>query len=135
MSGGWNTKITRRPLLVGLLSALGLGIAGGIAYELPRLMRRRYPPTPFDDLLSQLDDRDNAAKLGAAVIAEEPAFDAKAVAQALRMKIGKRPLDRAVDQDIVHGRLVEVQGWVLPETLALVSAIAAKCSGQAVASR
>ncbi len=126
--------MARRPMLVGLLSALGLGIAGGIAYEVPRLLRRHYPPTPFDDLLSQLDDRDSAAKLGKAVIAEEPAFDAKAVAQALRKKMGKRPLDQMVDQDIVHGRLSEVQGWVLPETLALVSAIAAKYDNQAVAS-
>ncbi len=126
MSGGWKSQIARRPLLAGLLGALGLGIAGGLVYEAPFLMHRRYKRTPFDDLLSQLADRDSAEKLGAAVLAQEPGFDAQNTARALRRKMGKASLAQIVARDIAQGQLFEVHGWVLPETLTMLSALAAK---------
>ncbi len=125
MSAGWTSQIARRRLLAGLLGALGLGIAGGLAYKAPSLMGHRYKRTPFDDLLSQLADRDSAGKLGAAVLAQEPGFDAQKAARALRAKLSKTPLAQIVARDVAQGRLVEVHGWVLPETLTTLSALAA----------
>jgi len=122
----WTTKIARRPLLAGLVGVLGLGIAGGLLYEVPRLAHRRYPRTKFDDLLSQLDDRDSAAKLGATYIAQEPGFDAGAAAVALRHGPGNGSLPRAIDADIAQAHLASVHGWLVPESLALVAGIAAK---------
>ena len=126
MNADWKTQIARRPLLAGLLGAAGLGIAAGLVYVSPRWTRRRYPRTPYDDLLSQLSDRDNAAKLGAAVIAEQPQFDAKATAQALRARIGNGLFRRSLAGDLAQGHLVEIDGWVLPQSLAMMAGIAAK---------
>jgi hypothetical protein len=125
MSGGRHSGLGRRPLLAGFLGALGLGVAGSLVYETPKLFRHRYKPTPYDGLLAQLDDRDSAVKLGAAVLAEEPHFDAKNAARALRLKIGRGSFAQAVTGDIVHGQLVDVQGWVLPATLTSLAALAA----------
>lgn len=90
---------------------------------------RRYPRTKFDDLLDQLTDRESAAKLGRAAIAETPHFDVKTAARALRTGSGEGSIAHAMDTDIAQGRLVIVQGWVLPESLVLVASIAAETSG------
>ena len=127
--GGLKTRIARRPVLASLCALLGLGIAGTLIYEGPRLLERRYPRTKYDDLLDQLPDRESAAKLGHAVLAGEPRFDAKRAADALRHGAGHGSLSRALAADVVQGRMVEVQGWVLPDSLVLVAAIAAKTSG------
>lgn len=126
MSGGWQSEIARRPLLAGLLGVLGIGAAGGLVYEVPRLMRPRYKRTKYDDLLSQLDDRDNAVKLGAAYLAQAAQFDPTAAAEALRHGEGKGSVARAVGADIAEGRLVQVHGWLLPESLVRIAGIAAK---------
>lgn len=119
--------VGRRRLLTGILVLLGA--AGGLIYEYPRLIGRRYPRTPYDDLLAQLGDRERAAKLGTAVIAARPDFGAQAAAQALRSGLGRGSIARAVSADIAQGRLSTVQGWLLPESLILVSGIAAKAQG------
>jgi hypothetical protein len=126
VSGGQQSGLGRRPLLAGFLGAMGLGVAGGLVYETPKLFRRRYKPTPYDDLLAQLGDRDSAAKLGSAVLADEPHFDAASAVRALRLKIAGGSFTQAVTGDIVHGQLVEVRGWVLPVTLTTLAALAAK---------
>jgi hypothetical protein len=118
--------VARRPLIAGLLGAIAVAAAGGVIYEWPRWMHHGYPRTPFDDLLAQLNDRESAAKLGSAVLSEKPRFDAKNAGQALRMKIGSGSVAKAVEGDIAGGRLVEVQGWLVPETLAELAGIAAK---------
>jgi len=128
MSQDWKTAIARRPLLAGLVGVLGLGIAGGLVYEVPRLGHRRYKRTQFDDLLAQLDDRESAIRLGAAVTAEEPGFDAAMAARTLRQGAGRGSLSRAVTADIAQEHLRIVHGWLLPESLALVAGIAAKSS-------
>jgi hypothetical protein len=128
MSEGWKSAIARRPLLAGLVGVLGLGVAGGLVYEIPRLGRRQYKRTQFDDLLAQLDDRESAIRLGAAVTAEEPGFDAAMAARALRQGAGRGSLSRAVTADIAQGRLRIVHGWLVPESLALVAGIALKSS-------
>jgi hypothetical protein len=119
-------KIARRPFLFGALGLAAAGVAGGLFYAVPKFLARRYPPTPYDDLLTQLDDRDSAARLGDAVVAAQPRFDAKAAAEALRQGPGKVSLKTGIDQDVAAGRLTEVRGWLLPETLAMAAGIAAR---------
>lgn len=120
------SDIARRPVLAALLGAVGIGVAGGLIYEVPAFFHRRYRRTPFDDLLSLLADRDNAAKLGTAVLAIRPGFDPQSEARALRRAIGDNSLAQVVADDISHGRLVEIHGWLVPATLASLSALAAK---------
>jgi len=132
--GGLKTRIARRPVLASLCALFGLGIAGSLIYEGPRLFGRRYPRTKYDDLLDQLTDRESAAKLGNAAIAQAhndigPEFDEKRAAQDLRNGPGKGSLVRATALDIAHGRIIEVQGWVLPLSVVLAAGIAAQSPG------
>lgn len=116
--------IGRRPVLAVLVGLAAL--AGGLAYELPRLLAPRYKPTPYDDLLAQFGDRETAARLGRAVLAASPRpFDPASAAEALRNGPGKGSLGRAMAADIAQGRLVEVEGWLLPASLAHAAALAA----------
>ena len=129
------TVIARRPLLAGLAGLFGVAVAGGLAYEGIHVFGRHYPRTKFDDLLDQLGDRESAAKLGHAAIAQMethtdvfPLFDVKAVARELRDGPGKGSVARAAEADIAQARLLEIQGWVLPRSLVAVTLIAAQMS-------
>jgi len=118
------SRISRRTVVAGggvaaTLFAVALGLT------LPKLFGRRYAPTPYDDLLAQLVDRDEAARVGAAVRIAEPGFNAKAVARELRQRFEQRNLAEVSDADIREGRLAEVNGWVLPESLAQLCTFAA----------
>jgi hypothetical protein len=132
----WKTDIARRPLLASLAGLFGVAVAGGLAYEGVHLFGRRYPRTKYDDLLDQLGDRESAAKLGHATIAQmeahtdvRPLFDVKVVARDLRDGPGKGSVTRAVEADIAQARLLDVQGWVLPQSLVAVAFIAAQMAG------
>jgi hypothetical protein len=125
MTASWKSEIARRPLIAGALGVLGIAVVGGAAYEVPLLFRRRYPPTPFDDLLDRLSDRESARRLGAAVLRMGPAFDAGVAAQKLRTEFAQKPLAEIVETDLSENRLVEVQGWVLPMALTQLCALAA----------
>ena len=62
--------ITRRTAAIGAgLAALAALAAGGIGH----LLGRWYPPTPYDDLLHQIVDREPAAALGRAALVSMPA--------------------------------------------------------------
>ena len=52
-------------------------------------------------------------------------FNAKAVARELRQRFEQRNLAEVSDADIREGRLAEVNGWVLPESLAQLCTLAA----------
>ena len=121
----WKAGIARRPLLASLAGLCGVAVAGGLAYEGVHVFGRHYPRTKFDDLLDQLGDRESAARLGRAAIAETAHFDAKTAAQTLRTGSARGSVVRALDDDIARGRLMAVQGWVLPASLVAVAAIAA----------
>jgi hypothetical protein len=133
MSEAVKMGIARRPLLAGIATVLGLGAAGAFVYEVPRLFGRRYPRTKFDDLLDQIPDRESAARLGRAAFdwrahLPHPApvlYDTKKMANGLRSGPGKGSLQRATEADAAKGRLVEMQGWVLPVSVVVVSMIAA----------
>jgi hypothetical protein len=110
---------------MGVFGLAGIVLLGDLAFEVPRLMTRRYAPTPYDDLLSQLGDRESAVRLGRAVLAAEPHFDGGSAARVLRQSAAKGSLRAGIDSDLTDGRVVEIHGWLLPQTLVTVSAIAA----------
>lgn len=115
--------ITRRPFLASALALIGVAAVGGGAYELG-LFRKHF--SKYGDLLDALDDPDDAARIGSAVLAAIPDFNAAKTASELRARIGKKPLADVLIADAQSNRVIEASGWVLPETLALLCALAAK---------
>jgi hypothetical protein len=128
MTGNWKSTITRRPFLAGFLAAFGVGIVGGGIYEFPKLFKKHYPPTPYDDLLALLPDRDAAVRLGKADAAVSSATSTQALAAHLRAEFGPRPLLEILEADLRSNRLVELKGWVLPESLVSLCTLAAKAT-------
>lgn len=107
---------------IAAVTAAAVAAAAGI-YRFTDLIVRHYPPTPYDDLLNRLADREQAIRLGKRLGGD---FDVTHVAARLRASFANQDLGAAVKADIATGRLVEVAGWVVPESLALLSALAAK---------
>jgi hypothetical protein len=118
-------RLTRRQTLVG--GGAAAVVAGG-AVGVRLMLRKRYAPTPYDDLIALVRDRDGAAQIGETVLAQEERFEPLAKAAALRTRIAKRPLAAVLTEDADQHRLVEAGGWVLPETLGLICALAAKAA-------
>lgn len=116
-------KISRRDTIIAGAGAVAL-VAAGVGGKL--LLRKRHAPSPYDDLLGLLDDRDAGAQIGETVLAEVEEFDPTVMADELRNRIAKRPLAEVLADDAEQGRVVEAGGWVLPETLGLLCALAAK---------
>ena len=69
----------RRDFIAGVAAA-GVALAAGL-YRFTGLFVKHYPPTPYDDLLAQLTDREQAAKLGA-----KAAIASDAQSQAARLR-------------------------------------------------
>jgi len=111
----------RRTILAGL-GALTV-VAGGAAWKL-RPLRKRYPPTPYDDVLAQLDDRDWAAKFGVAALAAMPDFTPANGVALLRPRLHRDNLRTVALRDAEADRLVEVDGWLVPESVAVIAALA-----------
>jgi hypothetical protein len=111
----------RRTVIAGVAAA-GAAAAAGL-YRFTDIFVKHYPPTPYDDLLVQLVDRQQAARLGAKLTG---APDAAALAAQLRAGLKPDSLKAAAEADAAAGRVVEVDGWLLPRTLALLSALASK---------
>ena len=111
----------RRGLIAGVATA-GAAVAAGL-YRFTDLFVKHYPPTPYDDVLEALVDREQAARFGASV---PGTMDATGLAEKLRPVLKSGGLGEAADADIAADRLVEVGGWVVPESVALLSALAAK---------
>lgn len=115
-------KLTRRPVVVSALALIGLGIAGGVAVEAPRLLRRRAR-SPYDDITDQLPRETAALAVGRAALARQGAFDAAKTANSLRARNGT--LARMAHEDSAHGQMLEAGGWVLPQSLGLACALLA----------
>jgi hypothetical protein len=111
----------RRSLIAGVAAA-GAVLAAGL-YRFTDLFVKHYPPTPYDYLLGQLTDREQAARLGARV---EGTSDPRSQAARLRLALQGRSLADAATADTTAGRMVEVDGWILPQTVAWLSALAAR---------
>lgn len=112
---------TRRTFVTVLFGTVGAA-AAGVAY-MAGLFGPSYPRTPYDDLLTKLPDRAAAETLGKVVRTWTPGFDAEAVAAALRKKLANKPLSDVVIDDVARNDLTEVEGWVLPISLAQLSAL------------
>ena len=119
---------TRRGTLFGLIGA-GLALAGGAVWRFTDLIVKHYPPTPYDDVLARLQDRPRAITLGRAVLRGLPGFSPAVMAAALRTVFGAGGLSVAATIDTVNGSLAEADGWVVPQSVALLSALAARVSG------
>jgi hypothetical protein len=104
------------------VAAAGVAVTAGL-YRFTDLFVKHYAPTPYDDLLARLTDREQAAKLGAQLTGS---FDLASQSARLRDTFRKQDLATAAHADIAAGHLVEVGGWVLPETVALLSALASR---------
>lgn len=126
MSAAAKPRIARRPLLTGLLASAGIVVAGLAAIEAPHLLRPRYAPTPFDDLFAHLPDREAAVRLGAAYLSAQRSFNVQTTARNLRQRLSGKSVGTVLDADLARGNLIEAHGWVLPETLVLLCALAAK---------
>jgi hypothetical protein len=114
----------KRRVVIGAAAAAGAAVAAGL-YRFTDLFVKHYPPTPYDDVLAALVDREEAARLGALVgNAPAPAV----LAARLRASLKPNGLAGAAQSDIASGRLTEVGGWVVPESVALLSALAAKAA-------
>ncbi|OJT97694.1 MAG: hypothetical protein BGN82_10460 [Alphaproteobacteria bacterium 65-7] len=109
----------RRVLLAG--AGLAAIAAGAGLYRFTDVIVKHYPPTPYDDLLEQLADRATARVIGAR-LPVEPAH----AATRLREALTGQSLADAVQADVAAGRLSEVAGWLLPESVALLAALAAR---------
>ena len=117
--------LSRRNVLIGAGGAAGFA---GVVVAARHLLRKRFAPSPYDDLLALIDDRDGAAQIGEAVLAEQGAFDPAAAATVLRQKLQHTTLTALAEADAAQGRLLEAGGWVLPESLAQLYALAAKAA-------
>jgi len=116
-------KLSRRDLGLGA-AALALLGAGAVGYR--RFLGPWYAPTAYDDLLHQIVDRRPAAQLGLPAAKAMPGFDVAKLAAKLRQPgFG---LSRRARDDAAAGRVTEVSGWVVPESVALYSALAAQFS-------
>ena len=116
--------MNRRAILGGGAAAVA-ALTAGAAWRFTHLFG--YRPTPYDDLLNQIVDRVPAAALGKVARTAKPGFDdPRALASVLRQPgftlAGRAPRDAA------EGRVVEVSGWILPETVAAYAALAARYS-------
>jgi hypothetical protein len=115
----------RRTLLLGGTALAAAAAAGGAAWKL-RLFRKRYPPTPYDDVLARLMDREWAEKFGAQALRTMPDFAPAAAAARLRATLGTGSLEAAALREAQAGQLLEAGHWLVPESVALIAALAAR---------
>ena len=109
----------RRRLVLG--GALALLAAGGAAWKF-RLFGKHYPPTPYDDLLGQIEDREPAIMFGGAARKLLPA----AAEIAARLRQDGRSLSQRARAEPREAQIVEVAGWIVPTSVALYAALAAQ---------
>ena len=126
MSVAGKAQIARRPLLKGLAGAAGLAVAGVAFFEAPKLFAPHHPPSPYDDLLAQLPDRDSAICIGAAYLADHRTFNESRAAQDLRRQFASHSLAAVLENDLSGAHMAEAHGWVLPEALLALCALAAE---------
>ncbi len=113
--------MNRRILVASTAAAVAAAAAG--VWRFTNLMTKHYPPTPYDDVLAHLTDRAQAARLGTKVAG---GFDMRGEAAALRATFGSRTLGSSAAADIAAARMVEVDGWILPQTVARLAALASR---------
>jgi hypothetical protein len=116
--------VKRRPFMIGLLGLLGLGAVTGLALEVPRILSVR-PDGPYEELLAAFHDLNAPIVVGNASLTRMPRFEPGEAASRLRKRMGRKPLSQTMRDDASENRMTEVAGWVLPEALVTVCALAA----------
>ena len=114
--------MNRRGVVAGLAAVMVIA-AGRTAWKFG-LLRKHYPPTPYDDLLNQIVDREPAAKLGAVAARGTPGVTIAALAARLRQP-GAQLATRA-PLDCTQGLVSEVGGWIVPQSVALYAVLASR---------
>ena len=99
--------MNRRGAIAGIVAA-GAALAAGV-YRFTDLFVKHYPPTPYDDLLSQLTDRGQAARLGGHPGRAQPRHlrperRHRVALGAEAALAGRRDLQRARESDVVSGQ-------------------------------
>lgn len=122
-------RFSRRSVAIGGGIAVALGLTA-VGVTVPHLFAKRYKPSPYDDLFAKLVDRDAAVKLGRAALESRARsralpIDYAGMARVLRGRLSRRSLTDVTASDLDQNKLAEAQGWVLPETLLLLSVLAA----------
>ena len=112
----------RAVVLLGIVSAAA---GGSVLVEHWHLVRKHYRPTPYDDVLALLADRDVAKIVGGAFLAEHSDFMAKDAAKALRVHLSKHEFPSLLAEEIRKGELSVAGGWIMPATLLGICALAA----------
>jgi hypothetical protein len=111
----------KRRTLLGGVAAAAVAAAGGAVWR-SHLFGPHYPPTPYDDLLGQIADREPARIFGQAALEAMPGATAPSLARTLR---GQATLAVSAASDGAQDRVMEVNGWVVPESVARFAALAA----------
>ena len=117
----------RRALIAGVAAAGVAGVAG--VYRFTDLFVKHYPPSPYDDLLDKLTDREQAVKFGKAALQHPQADLVESnddFAREARKRLAGRDLRFVAEQEVANGDVVEIEGWVVPATIALLTALAAR---------
>jgi len=118
-------KRTRRNV-IGAAAGIAVLAAAAAGYEGWRNLAKHYPPTPYDDLLSLLPDREAAKQVGRAFLAANSGFLPAHAAGALRQHIAGRSLSTVLPDEIARGEIIETGHWLLPQTLVGLCALTAK---------
>ena len=109
----------RRALLTGMTALAAL--AAGTAWKF-RLFAKHYPPTPYDDLLSQITDREPAIAFGDTARKSLPG----AAQLAAELRRDGRTLSAKAQAEPAEAQITEVAGWIVPRSVALYAALAAQ---------
>ena len=115
---------TRR-WVVGIVAAVA-AVAVSVR-EWPLRRHHPYRRTPYDDLLSNLGDRESSATFGRGAIKNAPGSSA-AIATLLRQRLKTSSLRALAARELSEGHVFVAGGWVVPESLALMCALAARDS-------
>lgn len=113
--------VSRRGFAIGTVAAAAMLAAATGGYR--RFLGPWYPPTPYDDLLHQIVDRRPAAILGHVRLKSMFDFNVEKFAAELR-----RPgfaLAQRARGDAAAGRVAEVGGWIVPQTVLAYAMVAA----------
>jgi len=115
---------SRRGIIVSVVAAAAG--AAAIGYGGWRFFGKHYAPTPYDDLLTQLPDRDLAMPIGRAFLATHANFTTTQAAAALRARLHNRDLAAVSMSETARGELSVAGGWMMPATLLGLCALAAR---------
>jgi hypothetical protein len=99
-------------------------VAAGAIVEGPRLLRKR-PRGAYSGLVGRLDDPEQAAIVGRAMRAS--GASAKAAADDLAKRLAGRSLPDVLSDDVRNmDGVAEIEGWIVPKTLAQLCLLAAQ---------